>query len=113
MYYNLGKNYLLDGDLDKAVATLTKVVQMQPSHGLGYANRGVAYKEKGEYERAVDDFRKARSLLKEQDRIATVGRLLNETEKRIQATRRLAPVPLIPQNSLDAETQPSTEKRLW
>jgi hypothetical protein len=86
---------------------------MQPDHGLGYANRGVAYKEKGEYERAVDDFRKARSLLKEQDRIATVGRLLNETEKRIQATRRLAPVPIIPQNSLGPETQPSTEKRLW
>jgi tetratricopeptide (TPR) repeat protein len=113
MYYNLGKNYLLDGDLDKAIATLTKVVQMQPTHGLGYANRGVAYKEKGEYAQAVDDFRKATSFLKEPDRLATVSRLLSETEKRIQATRRLAPVPIIPPNTLDAETQPSTEKRLW
>jgi tetratricopeptide (TPR) repeat protein len=113
MYYNLGKNYIQDGDLDKAVTTLTKVVQMQPTHGLGYANRGVAYKEQGEFALAVDDFRKAQSLLKEQDRIATVGRLLNETEKRMRASRPPAPVPVIPQNSQDAETQPSTERRLW
>ena len=79
----------------------------------GMRTAGLHIKKKGSDAQAVDDFRKARSLLKEQDRIATVGRLLNETEKRIQASRRLAPVPIIPQDSLDPETQPSTEKRLW
>ena len=113
MYYSLGKNYLLDGNLDEAVATFTKVVQMQPTHGLGYANRGVAYKEKGEYSRAADDFRKAMSLLKEQPRIAMVSRLLTETEKRIQASRPPAPVPVIPQDSPATETQPFTENRFW
>ncbi len=100
MYYDLGKNYLLGGDWDRAVETLTKVVQMQAINGLAYANRGVAYKEKGEFLKAAEDFRKALSLLKEESRIATVRRFLNETEKRIQASRPPAPVAVSPDNSL-------------
>ena len=113
LYYNLGKNYLLDGEFNKAIATLTKVIQKQPAHGLAYANRGVAYNEKGEYAQATHDFRKAVSLLKEKARIAVVNRLLDAAEKRLQVTRQAGPFPIIPQESAELESRPAPEKQLW
>jgi tetratricopeptide (TPR) repeat protein len=96
MYYNLGKALLLNRELDKAIQTFTKVVELAPNHGLAYANRGVARKDKDEYFKAVEDFRKALTLLKKPSRIEQVRRLLEETTA------------LMAQASQTTATRPST-----
>jgi tetratricopeptide (TPR) repeat protein len=86
MYYDLGKVRLQAGKFKRAIEILDKVIQMQPDHGLAYANRGVAYKSLGEYKRAAVDFQNALLILKDPKRVSQVKRQLEETESRIKAS---------------------------
>ena len=86
MYYDLGKVRLQAGKFKQAIEVFDKVIQMQPDHGLAHANRGVAYKNLGEYKRAAADFQNALSILKDPKRVSQVKRHLEETEARIKAS---------------------------
>ncbi len=72
---------------DAAIQNFDKSLKLDSSSGLAYANRGIAYLNKGDQVKAVNDFRKALTLLKEPARIATVDKLLKDTEQKIQITR--------------------------
>jgi tetratricopeptide (TPR) repeat protein len=113
MYYNLGKLQLLNGDAAAAIDTFTKVIQDKPSYGLAYANRGVAFKERKDFLRAAEDFRKALSLLKEPRRVAAVNRHLEEVEAKLKAVKQPAPPPEMkePQPRPTADT--SEKETLW
>ena len=54
------------GDLDDAIAYYTEIIELDPSHtsvvAQAYYNRGVAYEQKDNYERAIEDFSKAIKL---------------------------------------------------
>jgi tetratricopeptide (TPR) repeat protein len=84
-YYDLAKAYLMTGDYDRSIEKFTEAITKQPSHGLAHANRGVAFRNKGQNAKAVEDFRKALQLLKDPSRQETIGRLLAETEAGLRA----------------------------
>jgi tetratricopeptide (TPR) repeat protein len=86
-YYDLAKNLVLVKQYDAAIQNFDKSLKLDSSSGLAYANRGIAYLNKGDQVKAVNDFRKALTLLKEPARIATVDKLLKDTEQKIQITR--------------------------
>jgi tetratricopeptide (TPR) repeat protein len=50
------------GDLDSAMASLSKAIEKNPQMGLAYVARGKLYKDKGDYPKAAGDFEKASSL---------------------------------------------------
>jgi tetratricopeptide (TPR) repeat protein len=82
--YTLGKVYLLTGDYDRAIDSLTQAINKKPDYGLAYANRGVGYRSLGDYPNAAQDFRKALTLLKKESRVTKVRELLADTETRIK-----------------------------
>ena len=87
LYYNLAKAYLLNRNLDQAIQGFTKTIKIKPTYGLAYANRGVAFKDKGDYDKAARDFRKALTLLNKPSRVAAVRRLLKETNGLMKRSR--------------------------
>jgi tetratricopeptide (TPR) repeat protein len=50
------------GDHDKALADFNKAIELNPNYALAYNNRGIAYFNKRDYEKAWDDVRKAQKL---------------------------------------------------
>jgi tetratricopeptide (TPR) repeat protein len=50
------------GDLDTAMASLSKAIEKNPQMGLAYVARGKLFKDKGDYQKAAGDFEKASSL---------------------------------------------------
>ena len=50
------------GKQDKAIATFSKAIELNPDFVIAYNNRGVAYYTKGDYARAIADFSKAIEL---------------------------------------------------
>jgi tetratricopeptide (TPR) repeat protein len=54
-----GDAYLDDGDYDKAIAEITKVLQSDPNFSKGYYLRGMAYFEKKDFAAATADFAEA------------------------------------------------------
>jgi tetratricopeptide (TPR) repeat protein len=50
------------GDMDTAMASLSKAIEKNPQMGLAYVARGKLYKDKGDYQKAAGDFEKASSL---------------------------------------------------
>ena len=81
MHYELGKVQLLAGRYDEAVSSLTRAIEANPSYGLAYANRGVTYRNKGDYSLAAKDFRKALTLLHKPSRLSLIRKYLAETER--------------------------------
>jgi tetratricopeptide (TPR) repeat protein len=57
-HWNLGGLYLQGGKLDDAIAEFTKATQMDPLYDAAFLYRGVAYKMKGENDKALSDFTK-------------------------------------------------------
>jgi protein O-mannosyl-transferase len=57
-YANLGVFYGNASQWDKAIAHLTKAIDMDPKYPDAFANRGVAYGNVGEPEKAISDFSK-------------------------------------------------------
>ncbi len=55
----LGTVYTKLNESDKAIATFTKLIELEPDKKEHYSNRGLAYKEKGLLSQARTDFRKA------------------------------------------------------
>lgn len=49
-------------DFDAAISAYTKAIEIKPDYSPVYNNRGVAYGDKGDYKKALADFRKALEL---------------------------------------------------
>jgi tetratricopeptide (TPR) repeat protein len=58
-YYGRGKLFLQKGDYDKAIRDETKALQINPSSGLAYLQRSLAWKNKGRDDRHAADFNQA------------------------------------------------------
>ena len=61
-YNNRGAAYNQKGAYDRAIADLTKMIELKPDDPEAYRNRGAAYNNKGEYELAIGDYEKAMNL---------------------------------------------------
>jgi CHAT domain-containing protein/Tfp pilus assembly protein PilF len=61
--YNLrGSAYAQKGDFDRAIADLTKGIELDPSQAVVHAARGEAYRFRGDVDRAIADYNKALEL---------------------------------------------------
>ena len=58
-YYNQGKNEILAGNLDAAIADLTSAITTDKNMVSGYILRGEAYMQAGDYRAALNDFNTA------------------------------------------------------
>src|SRR5262245_25273639 len=58
-YSRLGDTYLTRGELEQAITSYSKAIELDPKLAEAYNNRGLAYARKGQYERAVGDFSRA------------------------------------------------------
>jgi tetratricopeptide (TPR) repeat protein len=79
--YELGKAYLVDWKLEKAIEQFDRVLEKDAENGLALANRGVAHREAGYLKEAERDFQMALELVKARSRKDKVRRLLKETQK--------------------------------
>jgi tetratricopeptide (TPR) repeat protein len=84
LYYNLGESLLQAKEFDYAIKAFTKTIQLDPKKGLAYANRGVAFKDKGDLGAAVTDFKASISLLEKKTSRDYVSKLLGEVENRLK-----------------------------
>jgi tetratricopeptide (TPR) repeat protein len=62
-YHNRAVAYSLSGDLDRAIADYSKVIEIVPDNASAYDNRGRAYASKGDLALAAEDQAKAQALL--------------------------------------------------
>jgi len=58
---SLGSAYLMDGDWDMCIFQSGKALEIEPHFGPAYNNIGLAYLEKGEHAKAVENFDKAQA----------------------------------------------------
>ena len=58
-YNNRGVAYATMGEYNRAIADLTKSVELRPSDPESHANRGAAYAKYEKYELAIEDYNKA------------------------------------------------------
>ena len=58
-YNNRGVEYLEQGEYDKAIIDLSRVIELKRDYADGYYNRGLVYQKQGEYGRAVSDYNEA------------------------------------------------------
>ena len=58
-YTNRGVEYLEQGEYDKAIIDLSRVIELKRDYADGYYNRGLVYQKQGEYGRAVSDYSEA------------------------------------------------------
>ncbi|QWR77288.1 tetratricopeptide repeat protein [Candidatus Magnetomonas plexicatena] len=61
-YNHAGNVHYTDGDYDKAIASYTKAIEMNPLFTVAYVNRADAYAARGNRKRAVADYTKAIEL---------------------------------------------------
>ena len=54
--YDRGLAFAWQSDWDGAIRDYTEAVQLNPNYSAAYNGRGIAYKEKGDYDRANTDF---------------------------------------------------------
>ena len=57
-----GNFLMMLGQMDLAIATYSRAIELNPNNAGAYNNRGIAYKEKGEHECAIEDYNKAIEL---------------------------------------------------
>lgn len=60
--FNLAENYLIDNQLDKAQAILTRVVSIFPGHSDAHARLAEIYEQKGDIENAVKELTSVKQL---------------------------------------------------
>src|SRR5262245_43440118 len=58
-YINRGIAYGAKGDNDRAIADLSKAIEINPKYAAAYYNRGAAYRAKGDNDRAIADYSSA------------------------------------------------------
>ncbi len=58
-YDNLGRACGVAGDPDRAIATLRKAIEVNPTYGLAYAHLAEVYYSRFNYEAAIENFQKA------------------------------------------------------
>jgi tetratricopeptide (TPR) repeat protein len=56
---NRGRDYLLKGDLDRAIKDYDEAIRLDPNFAIAYINRGIAYNSKGNPYRAIADYNEA------------------------------------------------------
>ena len=54
----------MKGNYDRAIADLTRAIELTPDYALAYELRGKAYQKKGDLDRAKPDLAKAKQLKK-------------------------------------------------
>jgi len=54
--------YVAGGDYEDAVRDCTEIIRLEPTNGLARARRGLIYSRKGNFERALHDYREAAQL---------------------------------------------------
>jgi tetratricopeptide (TPR) repeat protein len=59
IYLYRGNAYEKKGNLDRAIADYSKVIEIDPKYAPAYAKRGAAYEKKRDHDRAIADFNKA------------------------------------------------------
>jgi len=57
-YFNLGTQYLRQGNYEQAIFVFNKVLAINPRHAEAYLNRGIAYRNMGQHDLAVSDYGK-------------------------------------------------------
>jgi len=60
-------------EMDKALADLTKAIQLDPDGARSYFNRGFAYFRKGDFEKAVADYNDAIACTPAMPRRTAIG----------------------------------------
>ena len=113
LYYSLGESLLLARKQDYAIRAFTKALQMDPKNGLAYANRGVAFKDKGDWRAAESDFRSSLNLLEKASSRKYVSRLLTEVETRIQRDEPKGLVDQVLGIFPKAESEKTRIRNLW
>ena len=61
-YNNSGIAYIKRNELEQAIASFSKAMELDPRYADAYCNRGVVYYFKGEYEKAIMDYNEAIEL---------------------------------------------------
>ena len=61
-HYKRGTAHAKKGEPDQAISYLNKAIEINPRHAGAYYNRGLAYYNKREYDKAWEDVHKAQSL---------------------------------------------------
>ena len=61
-YNNRGIAYSEQGEFEKAIADLTKAIELDPTDAPAYKNRGDAYWQEGELDKATADYNKVIEL---------------------------------------------------
>ena len=61
--YDRGERAMQKRDFDTAITAFTQVLQLQPTNASAYTGRGIAYKLKGNYAKAIADYSEAVRLL--------------------------------------------------
>ena len=59
---NLGLAYLAADDLEQAIRSYTRAIELSPTYWAAYFNRGVAFLERGDADRALADFESGLAL---------------------------------------------------
>ena len=51
-----GGEFLFEGQYDKAIATYTEAIELNPDFAEAYLNRGISFSATKQYEKAIEDF---------------------------------------------------------
>jgi tetratricopeptide (TPR) repeat protein len=70
---NQGNTDINSGDYDRAIATFSEAIRLDPNGELAFTDRGMAYRRKGDYDRAIADYTEA-IRLNPNDAVAFVRR---------------------------------------
>jgi tetratricopeptide (TPR) repeat protein len=62
VYNSRGNAWINKGDYDKAIADLTKAIEIDPKYANSYYTRGIAWEKKGNSNRAIVDYSKATEI---------------------------------------------------
>lgn len=62
IYVQKGKSLLSRGDIEGAIASYTRAIELNPKSAIAYLHRGYARREQGSLDKAIEDYEKATEL---------------------------------------------------